>query len=270
MSIQSECLDFKMNHALLIVGGTGKERSDYAFSIAVEYLEKKKVEELLNHPDFFLIEEENSIGIDEIRSLQTRISYKPYLAKFKVVLIKEAHKMTTEAENALLKTLEEPPDQTFISILSPSKGLLLETIISRCEILELPTKDEIEIPDEDFEEEIIKCLEIFTTPIKLRFKMAETMTDREDAIIWLRVQMVLYRQIFLMYLNCTNIVNKKFPQKNYEKVRPFLTTDVFLTIFSDIKKTLLYLEHNTNVRLTMEVYFLDFPLIQPQKSSETA
>ncbi len=95
------------------------------------------------HPDFYIIgasDDKNNgdtsaVKIDQIRQLQNRISLKAYAAKFKVVIIENAHNLTAESSNALLKVLEEPPPDTVFMIISSKPTLLFKTIISRCQIL---------------------------------------------------------------------------------------------------------------------------------------
>jgi len=77
------------------------------------------------------------IGIDTIRDLKKFLSRRARANEGRGVLVLEAHKLTVPAQNALLKTLEEPPLGTQIILSSPSEKLLLETIISRCLLLHL-------------------------------------------------------------------------------------------------------------------------------------
>lgn len=90
-----------------------------------------------NHPDVFWIEPEKSrkTSIDAVRFLQREIALTPYEARFKVFIILEAHCMTEEAANSLLKTLEEPPKYSLIILTTDNLSGLLPTIISRCQII---------------------------------------------------------------------------------------------------------------------------------------
>ncbi len=96
------------------------------------------------HPDFLLvnmeyqanllnekIEEQKSIGINTIRELIKFSNLKPAFSKKKFIIIDNAEKLTIEAQNSLLKTLEEPPEGTTIILVSSSKNLL-PTVLSRC------------------------------------------------------------------------------------------------------------------------------------------
>ena len=90
------------------------------------------------HPDVFFVEPKgisSSVGIDQIRSAIGRANLKPYEAKKKVFIVDNAHSMNSEASNAFLKTLEEPPKDTIFILISRSKDLLLPTIVSRCHVI---------------------------------------------------------------------------------------------------------------------------------------
>jgi len=88
------------------------------------------------HPDVHIIENsEAEIKIEYIRQLQREIALKPYEGKIKVFIIDNAHKLTAEAQAALLKILEEPPRMSLIILISDKPALLFKTIISRCKIL---------------------------------------------------------------------------------------------------------------------------------------
>ncbi len=102
------------------------------------------------HPDCLLIEPEDSqkqnpkIKIDQIRAIEHLVIYRPLVGSHKVCLIDQADTMTTEAANALLKTLEDPPDHCLFLLISSRPEHLLPTIRSRCISLRfspLPTKD---------------------------------------------------------------------------------------------------------------------------------
>ncbi len=96
-----------------------------------------------NHSEIKRIDEESVIKIETIRELQKEIQLKPYEGTKKVFIINNAEAMTIQAQNALLKTLEEPPSYATIILLTNNASSLLPTIISRCQLLKLvPAKQE--------------------------------------------------------------------------------------------------------------------------------
>lgn len=89
-----------------------------------------------NHPDVIRIEPAGAfIRIAQIRELCEGLSLKPYEAQTRLVLLTDAHKMNSQAGNALLKMLEEPPDRTVLILTAPQVADLLPTIVSRCQII---------------------------------------------------------------------------------------------------------------------------------------
>ena len=84
-----------------------------------------------------------SIGVDDIREqINDTIQVRPYSSYYKIYIVDEAEKMTVQAQNALLKTIEEPPSYAVILLLTTNQDAFLPTILSRCVQLKLkPLKD---------------------------------------------------------------------------------------------------------------------------------
>jgi len=86
------------------------------------------------HPDIHFIGPDGaSIKVEQVRELQNFTSLRSYEGRGKVAIIDDAHLLGSQAGNALLKTLEEPPEKTFFVLVTPQKGALLTTIQSRCQ-----------------------------------------------------------------------------------------------------------------------------------------
>ena len=113
-----------------------------------------------NHPDIIRVihEKPNSIGIEDIREqLAGDIQIKPYQSRYKIYIVPDSEKMTVQAQNALLKTIEEPPSYAVILFLTTNAASFLPTILSRCVVLNMkPVLDtevrkylmeHVEIPD---------------------------------------------------------------------------------------------------------------------------
>jgi DNA polymerase III delta prime subunit len=94
---------------------------------------KISIKDMLNNPDFHILDgsDVNSIGIDEIKDLQEEMRYKPFQEKVQIALILDSKKLTTQAQNAFLKTLEDGSDQTVYILVVQNEKELLPTIISR-------------------------------------------------------------------------------------------------------------------------------------------
>ncbi len=80
----------------------------------------------------YLGENCGSIKIEQIRELRQKLNLKPFQGTNKATIIYNAQNLTPEAQNSLLKTLEEPPFDTVIILVAPNENLLLATIVSRC------------------------------------------------------------------------------------------------------------------------------------------
>ena len=147
----------KVSHSYLMIGvsGIGKKMIATEFAKGILCLSEDKACNHCksciefnsnNNPDFFCIEPEgNSIKIEQIRELQKKIQEKPIISEKKVYIIDQADLMTKEAQNCLLKTLEEPPEYAIIILVTNNKEGLLPTIRSRCEIVKFTPIPFIEI-----------------------------------------------------------------------------------------------------------------------------
>ncbi|MFC2471180.1 DNA polymerase III subunit delta' [Lachnoanaerobaculum gingivalis] len=134
-----------ISHAYILAGDKGIGKSKIAREFAMELICEKHTgcgecpacRQFLAdaYPDFFYMDAEGkeTIGIDRIReNIVNDVSIRPYHGKVKIYIIDEADKMTVGAQNALLKTIEEPPEYVVILLLVRNMSLLLETIRSRC------------------------------------------------------------------------------------------------------------------------------------------
>ncbi len=150
----------KVSHAYILEGeeGMGKNLLAIAFAIALQ-CEGRGTEACMscssckkaisgNHPDIIRVTHKNagSIGVEDIREqLCGDIQIRPYSSPYKIYIVDEAEKMTVQAQNALLKTIEEPPAYGVILLLTTNSGGFLPTIISRCVTLKLKPLQEEQI-----------------------------------------------------------------------------------------------------------------------------
>lgn len=170
----------KISHAYIINGeeGTGKMRLAVQFAKALQCVEnnkdfyaennlqfdfgEKEIDKFVtgracgecrsckqtdskNQPDIkYVTYEKSGIGVDEIRNqINDDIDIKPYSSRYKIYIIADSEKMTVQAQNALLKTIEEPPEYAIIILLTTNADMFLPTILSRCVLLNIrPVKEE--------------------------------------------------------------------------------------------------------------------------------
>lgn len=133
----------QITHSYLMIGIPGIGKKLLAKEYAKVILGSN---DIINNPDFLCIEPDgNSIKIDQIRNLQKEIQEKPIISNKKVYIIDDADLMTKEAQNCLLKTLEEPPEFAVIILIGSNENAFLPTIKSRCMILHFNRLSDSEI-----------------------------------------------------------------------------------------------------------------------------
>lgn len=170
--LQNAILQNRISHAYIIQGEqfSGKEFIAKAFAAALQCEkggtepcgECRSCKQFLtgNQPDIIYVghEKPNTIGVEDVRNrINNDIAVKPYSSPYKIYIINEGEKMTPQAQNALLKTLEEPPAYAVLMILTTNAEELLPTILSRCVLLNMKPvpdkqvreylKSELMIPD---------------------------------------------------------------------------------------------------------------------------
>ena len=150
--IRNAVREDKVSHAYILNGERGAGKKMLANLFAATLLCEKggpdpcnechscRQAESGNHPDIIKVthEKPNSISVDDIREqVNNTIMIKPYQGTYKVYIIPQADMMTPQAQNALLKTIEEPPEYAVIMLLTENADTLLSTINSRCVMLKL-------------------------------------------------------------------------------------------------------------------------------------
>ena len=150
----------RLAHAYLISGPAGSGKSDVAARLAAA-LNKTTPEKVLRAqaPDVFVTEpasRSRKIVVDQIRSLERALQLRAAGNRRKIGIIRDADRMQTQAANAFLKTLEEPPQNSLLLLLTALPEALPETIISRC--LSLPLRTSSEVARSSQEMELLRLL----------------------------------------------------------------------------------------------------------------
>ncbi|MBV7275421.1 DNA polymerase III subunit delta' [Clostridium sp. PL3] len=135
----------RFSHAHIIAGEEGIGKSLIGKDIAIRLLGKKINKQYVDIIEFKLQKDKKSIGIDDIKNIIEETNKKPYEGDKKVILLYNADKMTEAAQNAFLKTIEEPPKGIFIILLCEKLEKILDTIKSRCQIYKLNRLSEDEM-----------------------------------------------------------------------------------------------------------------------------
>lgn len=300
----------KVSHAYIINGerSAGKEfiAKVYAMTLQCEKGEAEPCGECHscrqalgnNQPDIIYISHEkpNTIGVEDIRAqINNDIGIKPYSSPYKIYIINEGEKMTPQAQNALLKTLEEPPAYAVILILTTNVEALLPTILSRCVVLHMkpvPDKlvkkylmEQLEIPDykanicvafargnigkakllassEEFEkvkdEAISLVKNINEMEINEIVKAIKKISEYKfDVNDYLDILMAWYRDV--LFFKATKDVNSLVFKEEIQQIMKMSdrsTYEGIETIVNALQSAKKRLEANVNFDLTMELLLL--------------
>ena len=295
-NFKNRCSNGNLSHAQLISGedGIGK-------SILAEILGKLILNGDLNREYVDIINykpSKASFGVDDVREIIDEVNKKPFEGDKKVIIIHQGNKLTIQAQNALLKTIEEPPTEVYIIILCESLELILDSIKSRCEIYKLTplTKDElykyIAIKGYDYSEEEKSSAIAFSEGIpgridryfsdtelqELRDKIVDLLlqlTNNEiEAILEKEEQLVSYKQNKEEVINVLSsfirdiLVNKEVYNENLiinrDKIKEIerLTNEMS---FKKLNKMILSLQearknikNNVSWAMTVRIMLMDF------------
>lgn len=188
----------------LIIGGNAHKRKDRILSLLKEIV---SVDSFKPHPDIILIEAVNTISIDQIRDVGKKVLLKPYALNYKVVIILEAEKLTLPAQNAFLKTLEEPPDNTIFILGTTKLDSLLPTIVSRCQIINILEPEEISVTEQEKKECQQTAVSILKSGLGERLKIASNYSkDKSQALRFTQILLVTLRQMMIQKPS-SNIIN---------------------------------------------------------------
>ncbi len=148
--------DARLAHALLLRGPAGLGKRHFAEAFAKRLLCDRRSDPPCgqckgcgltnseNHPDFFVLqpeEDSRQIRVEQLRALIGKLGLSSHMQGFRIVIIDPADAMNVNAQNSLLKTLEEPGDQTLLMLVSSHPNALAPTVISRCQTLEFHCPD---------------------------------------------------------------------------------------------------------------------------------
>jgi len=161
-------------HAFLIVSKNKQTALDYTLGEC----KKNQVDKF----DIDILTFEKAVGIEDVRNVQKKLFLKPIKSKTKAVILDGTSGLTTEAQNALLKVLEEPPASTIIYIISGNKELLLPTILSRCKIIDLKDKS-FELSKQEITQYLNILISLTSNGVGERLRLAQDLTKNKEKII---------------------------------------------------------------------------------------
>lgn len=136
-----------------------------------------------NHPNMLWIDDDKP-GIAQARKIIEHLTLKPYQDKSQAVVVMFADNLSEDAQNALLKTLEEPPDSAIIILGASSEDNLLPTVLSRCHVMNYESRDANSKLNQQDREEIEK---LQASSLEKRFQLIEKLENKEEflgKLIW--------------------------------------------------------------------------------------
>ncbi|TDT50572.1 DNA polymerase III subunit delta' [Fonticella tunisiensis] len=296
----------RISHSYILTGPDGTGKSIFALYMASSLLcrgEEKPCRKCSscikiknnNHPDVKIISgETKSIGVENVRNIIDEIYTKPYEGDRKIVIIKKVDNITVQGQNAILKTLEEPPEDTTIIMLAENLNSILPTIQSRCQILRFArtSGDSIKnfLRKQNYDEDKIKTAVNFSDGIvgralkffdenylKLRLETIDIarrlpksrpgelmeLTDffvkNKDKINdILDILSIWYRDIIIIKHSRDKelVINADFYELLVEESR-LVSYNKLSRIIDTIKETREKLKQNSNYQLTIEVMVLN-------------
>ncbi|KKU83848.1 hypothetical protein A2973_05850 [Candidatus Gottesmanbacteria bacterium RIFCSPLOWO2_01_FULL_49_10] len=164
-------------HAYLVTGGSQDDRLAYIR----ETLAKATIAPI---DQITIQDDEATIGIDAVRTLTKQLTLSPIASRTRGVVIKNSHSMSLSAQNAFLKTLEEPPGDALIILETAQPDALLPTILSRCHSIRVVGNGKSNQSDEDTQLQCVKTLkQLLSSSVGERLKLIDThIRTRDEAL----------------------------------------------------------------------------------------
>lgn len=160
-----------LTHAYIVFGS---DEAQTQFVVALQkFLD-------IHSTDLSVLESLEKIKIADMRALQHEINLKPLNSQYRLAIIKKADNLTLEAANAILKTLEEPPEKAIIVLLSRSEKEILPTVISRCRKIRLVGENDFTVSPELFE----TFTNISQMSIKEKFDLADKISKDDLEVLF--------------------------------------------------------------------------------------
>lgn len=183
-----------------------------------------------------------SIGIEQIREIKNKLRFKSYQKIINLIIIYDIHKATAEAQNSLLKILEEPPADSLFVLTSGFEELILPTVVSRCKIV----KDTARHKDIPIDEGTFNLLrQILQSSPGNRLLISQKITGKKEDS--------------LKFLDSLLTIMKNMLSNPHKEVN--LTVRQIGSITSKILNARSYLQKNINPKATLDILLLSFPKI---------
>jgi len=255
------------------------------------------------HPDVYFLEREkkknsdelkSQIVIGQIRSLQEKINKRAFLNSYKIIIASEADLLNEDAGNALLKTLEEPSRKTVLFLIVRDKRNILETIVSRCQVINFSAVSKTDIYDYLIQQNAsreqarvfskiahgrpTRAMKLFSNDDEfLRFKenqmeflnaldkelfekfifaQAESVHSNDDLIKKIDEWMILIRDLLMNEIGIIHELVNEHLIENFNQLKGKRSPKELLELLKDLEKIKTDIKHNINIKLLLENFFL--------------
>lgn len=304
----------ELRHAYLFTGAPGTGRRSLALELAKavncqkppspgEYCDDCRVCKQINklqQPDLSIVEAEAEgamIKVDQVRELQHSLSLAPFEARYRVALLRNFHLANANAQNALLKTLEEAPRQVILLVTADSAENVLPTIASRCEILRLrplavPALEQalvqrwsfinedarlyahlaggrvgraISLAADSNAQELRKnwlddLVRLFGLNIRDRFALTDSISRSRDQLRpELQNWLTYARDLFLVSTDTSTPLTNIDREGEIRQLASRLGPDAILGLMKSLQFSLEALDQNANLKLLVDNLLLDLP-----------
>ncbi len=277
----------KISHAYLIESKGNEKSYDFALSFAKALLCPKKLTnnkncigcnqcQIIDDNNFLELEvidtDDMWLKKEKIENLQSDFNFKPIIGKNKIYIIKNAEKLKENLSNKLLKFIEEPAPGIIAILLIDNKSKILDTILSRCQLISLNNEEKHTIIDDDLTKIVIKFIEYveqdkLETILYTNSLLHDHMNDRNNYIEVLNVILDFYKSILNYKIN----IQKYYISNDYiveiKKIGEKISFNNILKkidIIINLKKAIL---NNANINLIVDKLIIDFAGVDKNESN---
>ncbi len=277
----------KISHAYLIESKGNEKSYDFALSFAKALLCPKKLTnnkncigcnqcQIIDDNNFLELEvidtDDMWLKKEKIENLQSDFNFKPIIGKNKIYIIKNAEKLKENLSNKLLKFIEEPAPGIIAILLIDNKSKILDTILSRCQLISLNNEEKHTIIDDDLTKIVIKFIEYveqdkLETILYTNSLLHDHMNDRNNYIEVLNVILDFYKSVLNYKIN----IQKYYISNDYiveiKKIGEKISFNNILRkidIIINLKKAIL---NNANINLIVDKLIIDFAGVDKNESN---
>lgn len=277
----------KISHAYLIESKGNEKSYDFALSFAKALLCPKKLTnnkncigcnqcQIIDDNNFLELEvidtDDMWLKKEKIENLQSDFNFKPIIGKNKIYIIKNAEKLKENLSNKLLKFIEEPAPGIIAILLIDNKSKILDTILSRCQLISLNNEEKHTIIDDDLTKIVIKFIEYIEqdkleTILYTNSLLHDHMNDRNNYIEVLNVILDFYKSVLNYKIN----IQKYYISNDYiveiKKIGEKISFNNILKkidIIINLKKAIL---NNANINLIVDKLIIDFAGVDKNESN---